>query len=366
MSQHYSAELNTAGNSMALSFSDVAGAKAMRAILQIPRTESAIARNDLPCSSLRSLQRLRRACTTALLIGVAMSKGTFAAAQPAPLDKEAYRAQVAARETRADLLLNEIRGTDDRIEATVDKILETLRLVGDSKDSRTKVARMKEQTIDGLQKNITFYQQKRAQLQEEMRRPSLHLTPEEKQRAIAKFDSRIEKRVQQVLVLTKSLPGHKDYERYTATDGGWWGPTYVQNENYKQNKRLTTHTNTQRAEIAKELQRSIDKIDSQIRTLHSQFVATSNEAHRKMLMDEIGKYEALKKSRVQQFAEASSGMESATRPVSGKEAQDLDASLRKVVESLRRDFTALFQRYSAYLIERSNVNAAKSALASAK
>jgi hypothetical protein len=317
-------------------------------------------------SMKQSLQRIWSASTTALLVGVATSEWAVAAPQPAPLDKEAYKAQLAARETRSDLLLGEIRSADDRIEATVDKILETLRLVGDSKDSRTKVARMKEQTVDGLQKNIVFYQQKRAQLQEEMRRPSLHLTAEEKQAAIAKFDARIEKRVQQVLALTKSLPSHKDYERYSATDGGWWGPTYVQNEDYKQNKRITSHTNSQRTEVAKELQRSIEKIDRQIRTLHSQFVAASNEPHRKMLMDEIARYEALKKSRLQQFAEASTGMESATRPVSAKEAQDLDASLRKAVESLRRDFTALFQRYSSYLVERSNVNAAKAALASVK
>jgi hypothetical protein len=317
---------------------------------------------ECDCSMNQAFRGSRRACFAALLIGIATSQAALCAAQPAPLDKEAYKAQLEARETRANLLLGEIRSADDRIEGTVDRILETLRLVGDSKDSRTKVARMKEQTVDGLQKNIAFYQQKRAQLHEEMRRPSLHLTPEEKQQAIAKFDARIEKRVQQVLALTKSLPSHKEYERYKATDGGWWGPTYVQNEDYKQNKRLTTHTNMQRAEVEKELQRSIEKIDRQIRALQSQFVAASSEPYRKMLMDEIGKYEALKKSRQQQFAEASTAIESATRPVSAKEAQDLDGSLRKVVESLRRDFTTLFQRYSSYLVERSNVNAAKAAV----
>jgi hypothetical protein len=303
-----------------------------------------------------------RLFTTLLLAGIAALKLSAAAPQVQPPDKAALKAQLDAREKRADLLLDEIRGADDRIEATVDRILETLRLVGDSKDSRTKVARMKEQTIDGLQKNIAFYQQKRAQLQEEMRRPTLHLTPEEKQQAIAKFDARIEKRVHQILALTKSLPTHKDYERYTAAEGGWWGPTYVQNEDHKQNKRLTSHTNSQRAEVAKELQRSIDRTDRQIRTLQSQFAAASSAPQRKMLMDELAKYEALMKSRRQQFAEASTAMESATRPASGKEAQDLDSALRRAVDSLRRDFTTLFQRYSAYLIERSNVNAAKAAL----
>ncbi len=285
---------------------------------------------------------------------------------PAPLDKAALKIQLDAREKRADLLLDELRGTDDRIEATVDRVLDTLKLVGDSKDSRTKVARLKEQTIDSLKRNITYYQQRRASLQEEMRRPTLHLTPEEKQKAIARFDARIEKRVQQVLALSNSLPGHKDYERYKAVDGGWLGPTYVQNEDYKQNKRLTSHTNTQKNAISKELQGSIDRIDRQVRTLQSQLAAAIAEPQRKMLMDELAKCEDLKKNRQKQLAEMSTTLETVTRPVSGKEAQNLDASLRRVVDSLRRDFTALFQRYSAYIIERSNVNAAKASLSAMK
>ncbi len=281
-------------------------------------------------------------------------------------DKAALKTQLDAREKRADLLLSELRGSDDRIEATVDRVIEVLRLIGDSKDSRTKMARLKVQTIDGLQKNIGFYQQKRASLHEELRRPTLHLTPEEKQRAIAKFDARIEKRVQQILALTKSLPTHKDYERYTAVDGGYWGSTFIQNEDYKQNKRLTTHTNTQRTEVVKELQNSIDRLDRQIRNLQSQFVAASTDANRKLLMNELAKSEALMKTRRAQHAEASLALETPTRPVGNKEAQDLDSALRRTVDSLRRDFSALFQRYSAYIIERSNVNAAKAALEALK
>ena len=61
-------------------------------------------------------------------------------------------------------------------------IEEALRAIGDSKDSRTKVARMKEQTIEGLKKNIGYFQTKRAALQEELRRPTLRLTDEQKRK----------------------------------------------------------------------------------------------------------------------------------------------------------------------------------------
>lgn len=303
------------------------------------------------------------AVATSVVIGVASVSWSAVPPPKGMPDKAALKAQLDAREKRADLLLDELRATDDRIEATVDRVLETLRLIGDSKDSKTKVARLKEQTIDGLQRNITYYQQKRATLQEEMRRPTLHLTVEEKQRAIARFDTRIEKRVQQVIAMAKSLPTHKDYDRYKAVEGGWYGPTYIQNEDYKQNKRLTAHTNSQREEILNGLKQSIDRLDRQTRTLQSQFVAASNEVHRKILMDELAKSEALMKKRREQLAETSRSFETVTSPVSGKEAQDLDMALRRAVDSLRRDFTTLFQRYSTYLVERSNVNAAKAALA---
>jgi len=304
-------------------------------------------------------------CAAALLALLASSPAGFcagAAPAAAPPDKDLLKMQLDAREKRADLLLDEIRAADGRIEDTVDRVLDTLKMVGDSKDSRTKVARMKEQSIDALQKNIAFYQQKRASLQEEMRRPTLHLTPEEKQKIISKFDARIEKRVQQILDLSKSFPTHKEYEKYNYVYDGWDGALILQNEDYKQNKRLTTHTNSQRSEIVKGLGRSISRIDQQTRTLQTQLSASKSEALRRMLQDEIQKNDALMKTRRTQLAEAATAVETATRPISGKEAQDLDTALRRTIESLRRDFTTLFQRYSTYLAERSNVNAAKAAL----
>ena len=288
-----------------------------------------------------------------------------AAVTSAPM-KPTLEIQLESREKRADILRDELRAMDDRIEANVDRILETLRMVGDSKDSRTKVARLKEQTIEGLQRNVNYYQQKRAQLQEEMRRPTLHLTAEEKQRAIAKFDSRIEKRVRQIMELTASLPTHKDYEQYKTVDGGWYGPTYVQNEDYKQNKRLTAHTNAQRDKLLKGLRGSISRIDRQVRTLQAQIGTAASDADRAILSGELTRYEALLKERRSQIVEVNTAYETPTRPVSNKEAQDLDASLRKAVDSLRRDFAMLFQRYSAYINERSNVNAAKASLAAIK
>lgn len=257
---------------------------------------------------------------------------------------------------------DELLASDARIEATIDRIIETLKMVGDSKDSRTKVARLKEDTVKRLAKNIEFYQRKRADLQEQIRRPTLNLTTEEKLRAIAKVDARMEKRVQQILALNQSMPTYKDYEKYKAVDDGWYGTTYAVNEDYKQNKRLMTHTDSQRGKIIEGLQRSIDRLEQQNRSLQGWLVKATGDAHRQMLQYEIKRNEELLKERQTQLLDMAKPALDSSRPISGREAQDLDMSLRKVVNSLQREFTTLFQHYSTYILERSNVNTAKAAL----
>jgi predicted nucleic acid-binding Zn-ribbon protein len=102
-----------------------------------------------------------------------------------------WEASLAAQEQRAGLLRDELKALDTRIEERIATIVGALRVIGDSKDSRTKVARMKEQTIEALKKNIGYYQNKRAALQEEMRRPTLRLAEEQKRKGIAVFDGHI-------------------------------------------------------------------------------------------------------------------------------------------------------------------------------
>lgn len=272
--------------------------------------------------------------------------------QGAPLPPAQSKVALTAREQRADLLLTELKALDSRIEGRVDVIVDALRTIGDSKDSRTKVARMKEQTIQALEQNIGYYQTKRAALQEEMRRPTLRLTDEQKRKGIATFDQRMEKRVAQILAVQKSLPAHKDYERYKTTGNDWSGATYAVNEDHRQNQRVTSHTNSQRKEIERELRRSITRIEQQGRALKSQNAPA----------DEITKHDALLAERRKQLAVALAPISTSTREVGQKEAVDLDRALQTAIAELRKDFTTLFARYSSYLQELSAVNQSRAAL----
>ena len=139
---------------------------------------------------------------------------------------------------------------------------------------------MKEATIEALRKNVAYFQTKRATLLQELRQPTLALTDEQKRKGVEIFDARIEKRITQVLALQKSLPEHKDYDRYKVTGNDWYGVSYNRNEDYDQNQRMTSHDNKQRDAIIKQLDASIARLDRQARALKTQVAATADPVQR--------------------------------------------------------------------------------------
>lgn len=290
-----------------------------------------------------------------LRLAVAVLPLALLAATPAP-DVNQLGAIVKAREQRTNLLRDELKAQDARIEARIDAIVTGLAAISDSKDSRTKVTRLKETTADGLRKNLEYFRQKRSVLIQELRSPTWRLTDEQKQKGIAAFDARIEKRVAQILALQKSLPTHKDYARYNVHDGGDWGPSYSASEEFRQNQRLTAHTNAQRSLVEAGLRKSIARLEQQNRTLLAQRASSA----------EIVKNEALIAERRQQLAEVFTFSTTPTREIGRKEAADLDSALRKAADELRREFVSLFARYNALIPELSALNAARDAAAAAK
>ena len=296
------------------------------------------------------------------IIALLIASVTLATAAPAaPAAAPAYtipqmEASIAAREKRTELLREEIKATDARIEARVDAIVNALTLVGDSKDSKTKVARMKSQTIEALKKNIGYYQTKRATLVEELRKPTLNLTAEQKQRGIDVFDARCEKRVAQILLIQKSLPTEKDYDRYKATGDGWYGTNYALNEDYVQNNKLSAVTNKQRDSITAGLRKSIERLEQQNRTLKSKGAPA----------EEIAKNDALIAERRKQLTVAIAPVETPTRQIGGKESADLDKALQTAIGDLRGEFNSLFGGYNTLIKELSALNKSRDILAAAK
>src|SRR4051812_14224800 len=103
------------------------------------------------------------------------------AAGPSP---DQLKSWVTIRQQRGDLVHDEIKQMDGHIKSRLDVIIQTLSSIRDSKESRTKVARVKEETMKRLRKTMEAYDQKRSLMREELRNPATALTAEDKRKII--------------------------------------------------------------------------------------------------------------------------------------------------------------------------------------
>jgi hypothetical protein len=285
---------------------------------------------------------------------------------PAPPQSAYLAGLVHSREQRVTLLLSEIKETDKRIEERIDTVVDGLTRIQDSRDSGTQVARLKAETMTALVKNIETFKRKRAALVKEMQRATLRITIAQKKKIIDIFDTRIEKRVAQILALQKSYPTYEESDRYQAVSGGDDGPYFVQNEAWKQNRRMSQQTDSQREKVIAGLKKSIARLESQKNLLKGRAAASKIPLEVQMINDEITRIDGLIVERRAQVAEIYEGTSGAGRKVSQREAADLNKTMDEAQVSLQRDINTLFLRYSQFLTAVSDLDAARTAAAAKK
>lgn len=259
-------------------------------------------------------------------------------------------------EFHADVLLDELRATDKRVESRMQNLVNALKVVADSKDSKTKVARMKKETIDGLMKVIELYNVKRAQIQEQLVRPTSNLTLEQKQSVRKALDSRIEKRAAQIVELQQSMPTHEEYEKYKVIPGGvgWADSTIIKNEDWEQNRRVTLHSDEVRKKLVGDLQRSIARLNEQEQRLKKQ-VQIPPAAH-SLLEGELKRNAELLATRQTQLDQVLSEPIATGRPIGKGEAGVLDDAVKVAVTGLKMEITKLFSDYTAFMTFLPQVN----------
>lgn len=297
--------------------------------------------------------------TTALAFGSALKAADTAQLQHLEM-------AVKARDHHADVLLQAVRATDKRVESRLQNLVNALKVVADSKDSKTKVARLKEETIDGLKKSIELYQRKRAEIQEQIMRPTANLTEDQKKQIRKALDSRIEKRVAQIMELQQSLPAHEDYEKYKVIPGGvgFADSTILKNEDWEQNRRVTLHTDAVRKQLTDELQRSIARLGEQDRRLRAQL--EKNPAAGALLQEEIKRNSDLMAARQGQLDQVLTEPALAGRAVGKGEADALDKAVATAVTGIRIELNQLFKEYSDFITFLPQFNAVRDQLTQAK
>jgi hypothetical protein len=277
------------------------------------------------------------------------------------------KSHIAAREERLSEIASDIRSLDDRNEKRIDSIVETLKNLKDSEESKTRINAMKGDAIAGLRKSISIYQTKRREIFERLRTdksaPIESLT-----RDMEKFDSRVQKRVDQILELAKSMPPREDVEKYESDGGAYWDGWYYEttriSDDWKQNRRQGVATEKTVRELRDALEKGIADLESKRSALTALLKERKlSDAERTLQEQELGRTAAILEHRKQELVEltatGTAGGDVAATSEAAAEVKDLLEDSKKDIVT---DFWTILRKYGEAVKESDKIHALKANL----
>lgn len=289
-------------------------------------------------------------------------------AEEAIIDLEARRQSVVTleqhieqRQERLQELAEDIRQLDARTEKRIDRIIAKLSEVTDSQDSKTRITRLKGKVIRGLAKTIELYGRKRATTLERER--SEHATPlPGLQEDMKRIDERIEKRVDEIIALARTLPAPEDVEKYESDGGsyywdGWYDERTRISEEWRQNRRQSVATDKERREIGQQLEASIQSLQSQHDRIQAQLDnGQLGERERAVQLAELGRVSARLDRRRGELAEiALPGGDGGAVAVDKREADALARLVEDSADDLAGDLWEVLRKYDEAVTERDQI-----------
>lgn len=305
----------------------------------------------------------------ALVVALVQPISAQSPEKPAPIDYEArvrsvatLKEHISQREARFDALKKDLLTLDARVEERIDYLVKTLSNIKDSNDSKTRIANLKADVIDGLRRSITIYRQKRMAIFERQRKEQV--VPEAELAAnIDAFDKRIGKRIDQIMELVRSLPGHQEVPKYESDGGtyyadGWYEETSRISDDWKQNRRQSAKTDTERRDLLKDIENSISAADSRRRALADTLAKGKlSEKDRTLRQQELGRTDALLDNLKQRRRELSLPGDASGRELGMSEASDLEKMINDSAQDVSRDFWDIFRKYDDLDKERTRLRA---------
>jgi hypothetical protein len=294
--------------------------------------------------------------TAALMACVALSLTGPAHSQNQLAPDAMLNAQIRLRESRVAAKEELLKTTDARLEKGIADLVGLLQSANDSPESRTRVTLLKEQVTKALAKSIGYYRQKRQETRAALERKDLGYQPEDLRKGLAALDERIERRIAQIIELTRSLAVHQDFEKYLVeysdNDYGWDdNKQYRKNQDWSQNRRVTALTDQDRKQVEQALLKNIEELDQRARDLKSR-LAVATGATKDLLEEDLAHVQQLQGIRADQASELRVPTAEATTAVDLERARELQALVKDMSDDLRQDFFAVFRLYNELLVER--------------
>ena len=219
----------------------------------------------------------------------------------------------------------------------------------DSTDSGSRIALLKMRAMEGLKKTIEYYDMRRRTLKSDFMKPDSKIDKDTILEDIDKFNARVEKRVQQIIDLAKTMQGYKDVDKWTneGAGGGYWGGHYVvRNPDYYHNKSQTSKTDRTQKSITEELQDSVKSLKMTEGQLERALDGEITQQFRDLLEGELKRVRGLIRTREEQMqAIVTADANPRAKEIGTKQARNIEDLMNDMSEDLKRDFFTMFRHY---------------------
>ena len=247
--------------------------------------------------------------------------------------------RVAMQEERIAKFSGQIVALDQSIEGRLAQLIQQIKAVEDSPESKARVAQIKQDAIAGLKKSIEFYARERdRRLQDELRAYSA-LPKEQLAQDVRALNARVEKRVDQIVEIAASLQEQEGYQRYETH---WDGYNVRQEETdaYRHNQRAASRTGQEKEHLIADLQKSIETLKRRNEQLTAALGYEKTDSEKAFLREQIAQNRELIERRREQIQEIFSAAGQG-RALGSKAAFQLEQMLDDIAQDLRRDFKEL-------------------------
>jgi len=248
---------------------------------------------------------------------------------------------IRAYQNQQDTITRDMVRLDSEIEGQVERIVDLLASIKDSKDSRIKVIQTQEMAIEGLKKSTEFYVRERNKRSAALDRPYTPMARGSLEQDVMALQERIDKRVEQIVHLTNSLVQQTDFKKSV---------TYYDRDGYKQtrttsgqshNRSVARRASNERDKIRDQLKAGIERIKRDNVDLQKQLAVVSDKEERERLETMIEFNKGLVESRQNQLHSLALPPPAGARPIGNKDAMTLKQEFRDATAEIRKQHQEL-------------------------
>ena len=219
------------------------------------------------------------------------------------------QARVNEAQARVNKRVAAISEQDKRVEDKINQVIKLLGTIKDSPASKTRITKTKQDVINGLNKSLEFYRQRRRARIQALKNESADFDDAENDVALKMLDEKMDERIRQISYITSTLTKPREWQPYEKYEYTVYGNNVERDESeaFVRNKKNLTRSNQQRdrtvAILKKneaDIKRENAKLEERLKTVRSekdrkaiqglieqnnQRLANQNAAARKMVQN---------------------------------------------------------------------------------